>query len=65
MPKVRDENEIAHAILLQATEVPPKAGETPLQRLQRLGGYKAGTARADRFTSEQIAAMARKGRRKG
>jgi hypothetical protein len=61
----KDENQIAHSILLQATLIPAQPGETPQRRLERLGGFKAGTARAARHTTEQIAEMARKGRRKG
>lgn len=57
----RDENEIAHGILLQATLTTPRAGEAPMQRFRRLGGYLAGTLRAERFTKAELSEQGRKG----
>lgn len=59
-----DANQVAYRTLQLATLTKARHGETPLQRMRRLGGFKAGTARAERFTTQELAEMARKSRRK-
>jgi hypothetical protein len=53
-----DLNQMAYRVVQHATQ--PQEPETPAQRTGREGGLKGGKARAEKLTSEERSAIARK-----